>query len=115
MSKGRLAPCLLGVHFTVGEQASPRGEPRTVRELVRRAREKGKQRSGEDGGGRRRVPFHQGGQGGHTHTAYCPNQETRRGVVGGWQVSRRINWGTHFPYLADKGISEQKPHVQLEL
>ena len=44
--------------------------------------------------------------------------QTRRpggGVVGGWQVSRRINWGTHFPYLADKGTSEQKPHVQLEL
>lgn len=86
VSKGRLAPCLLGVHFTAGEQASPRGGPRTVCELVRRAREKGKQRSGEDGGGRRRVPFHQGGQGGHTHTAYCPNQETQRGSRG-WVVS----------------------------
>ena len=39
-SQGRLAPCLLGVHFTAGEQASPTGEPQTVRELVRRAREK---------------------------------------------------------------------------
>lgn len=48
---------------------------------------------------------------------YCPSRRLGAGVGvrDGWKPgTKTVNEGTHFPYLTEEVISEQKPYIQLK-